>query len=155
GDMRANVYALDADTGKQLWTARADDHLTSRISGAPALHEGVIYFPISSSEEAAAAIPTYGCCTFRGSVVALDIETGHLIWKSYTIPEKPKPTKKGAGGVQLWGPAGGAVWNSPTIDPQRGVLYVGTGDAYTEPAAPTTDAAEAMDLKTGRILWSF
>ncbi len=155
GDMRANVYALDAQTGKQLWTARADDHITARISGGPALYEGRLYMPVSSSEEVAAPIPSYPCCTFRGSVVAYDANTGKQLWKSYTIPGKLVPTKKNASGVQLWGPAGGAVWNSPTIDPQRGVLYVGTGDAYTEPAAPTTDAAEAMDLQTGKIVWSF
>jgi len=155
GDMRANVYALDAETGKQLWFARADDHLTARISGGPAIHAGVLYVPVSSSEEAAAAMSTYECCTFRGSVAAYDAESGRQLWKSYTVPGDPKPTRKNANGVQLYGPAGGAVWNSPTIDPVRGVLYIGTGDAYTEPAAPTTDAVEAMDLKTGRILWSF
>jgi polyvinyl alcohol dehydrogenase (cytochrome) len=155
GDLRANVYALDAQTGKQLWTTRADDHITARISGALALHQGRVYVPISSAEEVVASLATYGCCTFRGSVVAYDSETGHQVWKSYTIPGELKPTKKNARGVQLWGPAGGAVWNSPTIDPQRGVLYIGTGDAYTHPAAPTSDAVEAMDLKTGRIVWSF
>lgn len=155
GDMRANVYALDAETGKQIWTAQADDHLTARISGGPAIHQGVLYVPVSSSEEAAAAMPTYECCTFRGSVVAFDAESGRRIWKSYTIPGDPKPTKKKSTGVQLHGPAGGAVWNSPTVDPLRGVLYIGTGDSYTDPAAPTTDAVEAMDLKTGNILWTY
>jgi polyvinyl alcohol dehydrogenase (cytochrome) len=155
GDLRANVYALDAQTGQQLWSARADDHITARISGAPALYEGRVYVPTSSGEEVVASLPTYGCCTFRGSIVAFDSETGHQIWKSYTIPDELKPTKKNAKGVQLWGPAGGAVWNSPTIDPRRGVLYVGTGDAYTQPASSTTDAVEAMDLQTGKIVWSF
>ncbi len=154
GDMRAHVYALDAQTGQQLWTVTADNHITARISGAPALYEGRLYVPISSSEEVA-ALPSYGCCTFRGSVVAYDSDTGRRLWKSYTIPEKLKPNGKNENGVQRWGPAGGAVWNSPTIDPQRGVLYIGTGDAYTEPAAPTSDAAEAMDLKTGKIVWSY
>jgi polyvinyl alcohol dehydrogenase (cytochrome) len=155
GDMRANVYALDAQTGRPIWTAKADDHITARISGAPALHAGRVYVPISSSEEVAAPLPSYACCTFRGSVVAYDADTGRRLWKSYTIPGKLQPTRKNARGIQLWSPAGGAVWNSPTIDPQRGVLYVGSGDAYTEPAAPTTDAAVAMDLKTGMILWSY
>jgi polyvinyl alcohol dehydrogenase (cytochrome) len=155
GDMRANVYALDAQTGKQLWTARADEHVTAHISGALAFYQGRVYAPVSSGEEVVASLASYGCCTFRGSTVAYDAETGLQIWKSYTIPDQLKPTRKNAGGVQLWGPAGGAVWNSPTIDAQRGVLYIGTGDAYTEPAAPTSDAVEAMDLKTGKIVWSF
>jgi polyvinyl alcohol dehydrogenase (cytochrome) len=155
GDMRANVYALDARDGKQLWTARADDHVTAHISGSLSLYHGHVYVPISSGEEVVASLPNYECCTFRGSVVAYDSESGRQIWKSYTIPEELKPTRKNAKGVQLWGPAGGAVWNSPTIDSQRGVLYIGTGDAYTHPAAATSDAAQAMDLKTGRIVWSF
>jgi polyvinyl alcohol dehydrogenase (cytochrome) len=155
GDMRANVYALDADSGKQLWTARAEDHLTARIGGAPSLHAGTLYVPVSSSEEAAAALGTYECCKFRGSVVAYDAETGKRLWKTYTIPEEPKPTRRNDNGTQLFGPAGGAVWNSPTIDPKRGVLYVGTGDAYTYPAPRTTDAVEAIDLKSGRVVWSF
>ena len=155
GDMRANVYALDAQSGKQLWSARADDHITAHISGAAALHAGVLYVPVSSAEEVVAPLPTYACCTFRGSVVAYNAEDGRQIWKSFTIPGDLQPTKKNAKGVQLWGPAGGAVWNSPTIDAQRGVLYIGTGDAYTEPAAPTTDAVEAMDLQTGKIVWVY
>lgn len=155
GDMRANVYALDADTGNQLWTARAEDHLTARVGGAPALHGGSLYVPVSSSEEAAAAMSTYECCKFRGSVVAYDAETGNRLWKTYTITAEPKPTRKNHNGTQLYGPAGGAVWNSPTIDPKRGVLYIGTGDAYTYPAPETTDAVEAIDLKTGKIVWSF
>ena len=51
-------------------------------------------------------------------------------------------------------PAGAAVWNSPTIDPKRHALYVGTGDSYTEPAARTSDSIMALDLKSGRVLWS-
>jgi polyvinyl alcohol dehydrogenase (cytochrome) len=155
GDMRANVYALDALSGKLLWTARADDHLTARISGAPALYGGRLYVPASSGEEAVSASPSYSCCTFRGSIVAFDADSGRQLWKTYTISEDLKPTKKNSSGVQLWGPAGGAVWNSPTIDAQRDALYIGTGDAYTEPAPATTDAVEALDLKTGKVLWSF
>lgn len=71
------------------------------------------------------------------------------------IPEAPKPVRKNSRGVQLYAPAGGAVWNSPTIDTERQLLYVGTGDAYTEPAPKTTDAIVALDLKTGKIVWSF
>jgi polyvinyl alcohol dehydrogenase (cytochrome) len=155
GDMRANTYALDAQTGKQLWTQELSDHYTARITGAPALYEGRLYVPISATEEAFSASPSYPCCTFRGSVVALDADTGRQLWKTYMIPEAPKPIRKNSQDVQLWAPAGAAVWNSPTIDPRRNALYVGTGDAYTEPAAKTSDAVVALDLKTGAILWSF
>jgi len=155
GDLRGNAYALDASNGKLLWTTKLDDHIVVRVTGSPVHYQGRVYFPLASMEEAVAAAPSYPCCTFRGSVVAVDAGTGQQIWKAYTIPEEPKPTKKNSSGVQLWGPAGAAIWSAPTIDPQRGALYVGTGDAYTEPAAKTSDAVLALDLKTGKLLWSF
>ncbi|MBI3303854.1 MAG: PQQ-binding-like beta-propeller repeat protein [Deltaproteobacteria bacterium] len=154
GDITANVHAVDAKTGEQLWTARIETHPVSRVTGAPALHENRLYVPVSSVEEAAGADPKYSCCTFRGSVIALDAATGKKIWQAYTIPQKPKRTKKNKLGVQLWGPAGASVWSAPTIDAQRGVLYVTTGDNYTDPATKTSDAMVAFDLKTGKMLWS-
>ena len=155
GDIRSNVYALDAATGKLLWKTHVDDHPLARITGAPALYAGRVYVPVSSSEEATSINMEYPCCTFRGSVVALNANTGRQIWKSYIIPEKPKPTRKNSLGTQLWAPAGAAVWDSPTIDAKRRVLYVGTGDSYTEPAAKTSDAVIAFDLDTGKIKWVF
>jgi polyvinyl alcohol dehydrogenase (cytochrome) len=154
GDMRGNAYALDASTGRLLWTQRVADHFLSRITGAPALYEGRLYVPVSAFEERFGEDLSYPCCTFRGSVVALDASTGEQLWKTFVIPEEPKPTKKNSRGVQLWGPAGAAVWNSPTIDAKRQALYVGTGNAYTEPAAKTSDSIVALDLKTGKFIWS-
>jgi polyvinyl alcohol dehydrogenase (cytochrome) len=55
----------------------------------------------------------------------------------------------------LWGPSGAPIWTSPAIDAKRGVLYVGTGEATSEPAAPTTDAILAIDLKDGSLKWTF
>ncbi len=155
GDMRANAYALDAETGDQLWTQNLSDHYTARITGAPSVYDGRVYVPISATEEAFSAALSYPCCTFRGSVVALDARTGQQVWRTYVIPEQPQPTRKNSAGVQLMGPAGAAVWNSPTIDPKRRALYVGTGDAFTEPAAKTSDAIVAISLDTGDIQWSF
>ena len=155
GDMRANAYAVDAATGNQLWTQNLSDHYTARITGAPSVYAGRVYVPIAATEEAFSAAPSYPCCTFRGSVVALDAATGRQVWRTYVIPERPQPVRKNSAGVQLMAPAGGAVWNSPTIDPKQHALYVGTGDAYTEPAAKNSDAVVALDLQTGNILWSF
>ncbi len=154
GDVRANVYAIDASTGRLLWETRADDHGVAGITGAPALFEGRLYVPVASREEAAGISPTYPCCTFRGSVVALNADTGRQVWKTYVIPETPKPTRKNSIGTQLWAPAGGGVWNTPTIDARLHALYVGTGNTYTEPAAERTDAILAMDLDTGKVLWA-
>ena len=156
GDFRGNVYALDASTGKPLWIRNViDNNYIARLSAGFTLYNGRLYIPVSSTEEVFSADPAYPCCSFRGSVVALDANTGRLIWKSYVIPEAPKPVRKNSRGVQLYAPAGGAVWNSPTIDTERQLLYIGTGDAYTEPAPKTTDAIVALDLKTGKIVWSF
>jgi len=154
GDAHADVYAVDAVHGTQLWKVHADDHPTARITGGVRFFEGRVYVPVASGEEGAGGSPAYQCCTARGSVVALDAATGKQIWKTYTIPDTPKPTTKNAAGTQLWGPSGAGVWNSPTIDARRRALYVGTGNAYSAPAAPTTDAIVAMDLDSGRILWS-
>jgi len=156
GDFRGNVYALDASTGKPLWIRNViNNNYIARLSAGFALYKGHLYVPVSSTEEVFGADPTYPCCKFRGSVVALDASTGQTIWKSYVIPEAPKPVRKNSRGVQLYAPAGGALWDSPTIDTERQLLYIGTGDSYTEPAPKTTDAIVALDLKTGKIVWSF
>jgi len=154
GDARANVYALDAVRGTLLWKVHVDDHPLARITGGVRFFEGRVFVPVASSEEGAGGNPVYQCCSSRGSVVALEAETGKQAWKTYTIPDPPKPTTKNAAGTQLWGPSGAGVWNSPTIDPRRRALYVGTGNAYSAPAAPTTDAIVAMSLDSGNILWS-
>jgi polyvinyl alcohol dehydrogenase (cytochrome) len=155
GDAHSNIYAVDAHNGELLWMKHADDHFTARITAAPTLHDGRIYVPVSSSEEWSGSTLDYPCCTFRGSVMALDANTGRQIWKTYTIAEEPKPTKKNSKGVQLWAPAGASVWNSPTVDAQVHAIYFGTGDSETEPAAKTSDAVMALDIGTGKVLWVF
>ena len=153
GDLKANAYAVDAVTGELIWKVHVDEHPTARVTAGPKVLENRVYVPVASGEEGAGVNPKYACCSFRGSVVALDAASGRQIWKTYTIAEEPKLVGKNANGVERWAPAGGGVWNSPTIDAKRHALYVGTGDAYTEPAPKTTDAIMAMDLATGKILW--
>jgi polyvinyl alcohol dehydrogenase (cytochrome) len=148
-----NAYAVNATTGALVWKTKVEDHPAARIIGAPTLYSGILYVPVTSIEEVTGSAPSYQCCTFRGNVVALDIATGRQIWKGYTIPEAPRPTKRNAMGTQLYGPSGAAVWSAPTIDVQRGALYVATGDNYSDPPAETSDAIVAFDLATGRMLW--
>jgi polyvinyl alcohol dehydrogenase (cytochrome) len=152
-DQKGFVYALDAATGRRLWTRKVDDHPLVRLTGSPALYEGRLYVPTSSYEEGGKP-PGYACCTFRGSIVALDAATGDVIWKSYTIAEEPRLLRAFADGTELRGPSGGAIWSAPTIDVKRGALYVGVGNTYSGAAQPTTDAVLALDLKTGRIRWA-
>jgi polyvinyl alcohol dehydrogenase (cytochrome) len=154
GDIRAQVYALDAQTGKQLWKIKVDDHAFARITGAPSYANGRLYVPVSSVEEVAGARPNYPCCTFRGSVVALDVATGKQIWKSYMIPEAPKEVGKNSVGTPQFRSAGAAIWTSPTIDVAKNMIYVATGNAYTSPAAPTSDAVVALAMSDGAIQWT-
>jgi polyvinyl alcohol dehydrogenase (cytochrome) len=154
GDQRANVYAVDALTGKLLWKARSDEHPAAVITGSPTLAGGVLFVPVSSFEEATGANPRYSCCTFRGSINAFDAATGKLLWKSYTIPVEPKPTTTNSAGVQLMGPSGAAVWSSPTFDAAKGMVYVTTGDNYSDPATDTSDAILAFNAETGAFGWS-
>ncbi len=153
GDIGAKVYALDAATGERIWDTEVDPHQFARITGAPILHETRLFVPVSSVEEVAGARPKYECCTFRGSLVALDAATGKKIWQRHMIADSPKPVKKNPQGTQLWHPAGAAIWSSPTLDLKRRLIYVGTGNAYTAPAAVTSDAIVAIDMGTGAIRW--
>jgi polyvinyl alcohol dehydrogenase (cytochrome) len=136
-----------------LWKVKVDDHPAASVTGTPVVFSGVVYVPVSSIEEATGSRPTYECCTFRGSVVALDAATGRQIWKSYTIPEAPHPTTTNAIGTQLHGPSGASVWSAPTIDVQRQALYLATGNSYSYPPSDMSDAVIAFDLKTGGMLW--
>lgn len=154
GDAKGTMYALDADTGRMIWKSKPIEHPASLITATPRFYDGVIYQPIASDEEGLALKPDYPCCTFRGSVVALDAATGKTIWQGFTIAQEPAPSRKGPTGLQQYGPSGAAVWSSPTVDPKAGALYVATGDNYYDPPTNTSDAVLAMDLKTGKLLWS-
>lgn len=155
GDGHANVYALDAQTGRLLWKTKVDPHFVARITAGTTYYDGKLFVPVSSSEEFSSGHADYSCCTARGSVVALDANTGKQIWKAWVVPEEPKPYRTQPNGVVLYKPAGGAVWNAPTVDPVRGAVYFGTGDATTAPPAKTTDAIMAVDINTGKLLWSY
>jgi polyvinyl alcohol dehydrogenase (cytochrome) len=154
GDQVGWFYALDAETGKQLWKKRPEPHESTRLTGAPTAYQGTVFVPVSSWEENRTINPEYPCCTFRGSVVAYRISDGSQIWKTYTIPQKPKVTGKDKSGVEQWGPSGGSVWGSPTLDAKRGLLYATTGDNFSSPSTPMSDSVMALELATGRIVWS-
>ncbi len=150
GDRSAVMYALNASTGKLLWKVRPVQHILASVTASPQFYKGVIYQGFSSLEESLAADPKAVCCTFRGSVAALDAATGRTIWQSFTIAERANALASGKG----QGPSGAAIWSTPTIDEQKGALYVATGDNYSDPVTDTSDAVLAFDLKTGKLLWS-
>jgi polyvinyl alcohol dehydrogenase (cytochrome) len=159
----ANLMALNRQTGKLHWKTQVDDQGMAIITGSPLVYRDTIYVGISSNEEILAILNSYKCCTFRGSVVAVDANTGKVLWKTYTIPDN---------GGKPGGYSGNPVWQPPAIDPERGLLYVGTGNNYDVPAsvlacaakdpkadctAPDDyfDTALALDLQSGRIRWSY
>jgi polyvinyl alcohol dehydrogenase (cytochrome) len=158
----ANVISVDRETGTLRWMTQVDAHPAAIITGSPVVFDGVIYIGVSSTEETLALDPTYPCCSFRGSIVALNEKKGTILWKTFDMPDN---------GGQTGGYSGGAIWQPPAIDPKRGVLFIGTGNNYTAPAdveacqnatplANCTaaddffDTAFALDLKTGQIKWA-
>src|SRR5258706_16340713 len=148
------VRAFDAQTGKELWrSARLEDPPVSVLTGSPVVVDDRLIVPISSIEEAAAMSKAYACCTFRGSVAALDLKTGKLLWKTSMVPEPSKVIREKEGGLKVTGPAGAAIWSAPSIDRKRGVAYVVTGDSYTDIDTVGPDSVVAVDLKTGAIRW--
>ena len=81
------------------------------------------------------------------------VRDGGIVWKSFLV-DQPKRTGKTANGTATFGPSGAGVWSSPTIDEKRGLLYITTGDNYSHPSTATSDAVMALDIKTGKIVWS-
>ncbi|HEV8393881.1 MAG TPA: PQQ-binding-like beta-propeller repeat protein [Vicinamibacterales bacterium] len=154
GDTAANIYGLDAETGRELWVRKVDEHPLARITASPTLHEGRVYVGMSSYEESQGADPQYGCCTFRGSVSALDAATGAVVWKTALISDPLQRRGTSTAGVPLWGPSGSAVWSAPTIDAARLRLYVATGNAYSGPPVSSSNAVVALDLADGAVKWT-
>ena len=154
GDQIGWFYAVEAETGRLLWKNKPEQHESTKLTGSPVVHEGVVYVPAASWEETRPQNPGYTCCTFRGSVTAMRVADGSQVWKSFAIPEEPRDTGgKLRDGRPEWGPSGAGIWSAPALDTARGRLYVTTGNSYTL-SSENTDAVIAMELATGRIVWS-
>ena len=152
-DQIGGVHALDARTGKRLWRVRPEAHEATRLTATPAVFNNVVFVAAASWEETRSIDPNYQCCTFRGSITALRVSDGGVVWKTFLVPP-PAATGKTSVGTPTFGPSGAGVWAVPTIDARRGLLYITTGDNYSHPATETSDAVVALDVKTGRIVWS-
>jgi polyvinyl alcohol dehydrogenase (cytochrome) len=146
------AYALDAENGALIWKTQVDHQQEVQMTGSPVLHGGRLYIPVSSAEEAIATDDAYECCKFRGAVVSVDAVTGKVLWESF-MGGPARPFKKNTKGVQMYGPAGAAIWAAPTIDAKRGLLYVATGDSYTDIDMDRAEAVVALDLDTGAVRW--
>ena len=164
----ANLIAVDRRTGALRWITRVESHIAAQITGSPVVFNGIVYVGVSSAEETFAfGGKRYPCCSFRGSVVAVDAQSGKIRWKTYLVPDN---------GGMPGGYSGAAVWQSPAVDSLRHQLYVGSGNNYSAPAsvlacqqqaiasrnaatdceAPEDhfDSALALDLADGHIRWS-
>ena len=153
GDILARAYAVDAQTGELKWMTKVDDHPNATITGSPVVVENRLYVPVSSLEVVNAIDPAYECCTFRGSLVALDTSDGSVVWKTYSIDRPASEVGVTSAGTKILAPSGAPMWNSPVVDLQRRRLYAGTGESYSSPAGGTSDAIIAFDMDSGEIVW--
>jgi polyvinyl alcohol dehydrogenase (cytochrome) len=154
GDQRATAYAIDTITGKEVWKRRVDTHQAAAITGAITISDGKAFVPVQGlNEEGTGGRGNSPCCTFRGSLSALDANTGAVLWKAYTIDE-PKPRGENSrSGADAFGPAGGSIWGAPTVDTKRKAVYVATGNGYADPPQKMTDAIVAFDIDKGTVKW--
>lgn len=169
----ASLYAVNRETGELVWRARLDDHPLSVATQSPVLYQGRVYVGVSSVENILAPLdPAYPCCSFRGSLLALDARSGKILWKSYMVPDNGGRTD-GFSGAGVWG-------STPVIDQKRNLVYITTGQNYkvpeslqrcfrnpdADPAAVERCRAEqdpadnrfnsfvALDLDTGAVVWT-
>ncbi|GAA4399197.1 PQQ-binding-like beta-propeller repeat protein [Nibrella viscosa] len=154
-DQVTNVYALDVRTGSLLWKKRAGIQAQSANTGSVVVYDNVVIVPLTSREVSLSRDPKYPCCTSSGEVVALSATNGDIRWRHRVVPEEATEQGKKSNGQPFYGPSGAPVWSSPTIDARRGLVYIGTGENYTYPATATSDAIQALDIRTGKVVWSF
>lgn len=168
----AHLFAVNRWTGRLVWNTQVESHGAAVITADPVVHGNSVYAGVSSIEEGFASNGDYTCCTFRGSVVSVDLRTGRKNWQTYTLPED----LVAACDAVDCGYSGNAVWSKPVIDPATGSLYTATGNNYTVPNAVEECVQEALaqekpfdhcsdprdlqetimslDLRTGRIKWT-
>ena len=148
------AYALDAESGKARWTTQIETHPLNRATAAPSIHDGRVFFPMSSIEDPLTHVPSHSCCTSRGSVTAIDATTGKILWKQYTVEKTPSQITAAVGGLPArFSPAGGSIYTPLTVDARRGVVYASTAEAYTDEDAKGAYSVIALDLKTGERRW--
>jgi polyvinyl alcohol dehydrogenase (cytochrome) len=154
GDQRATAYAIDTITGKEVWKRRVDTHQAAAITGAITIEGDKAFVPVQGlNEEGTGGRGNAACCTFRGSLSAVDMNSGTVLWKTYFVDESKPRGKNTRSGADVFGPSGGSVWGAPTVDTRRKVVYVATGNGYTDPPQPMTDAIVALDIEKGTIKW--
>ncbi|XOV82594.1 MAG: PQQ-binding-like beta-propeller repeat protein [bacterium] len=152
-DWSKSAVAIDADTGARLWKTQIETVSGVQMTGAPTLFDGILLVPVSTGNEAFARNDDYECCRFIGSLVALDAVSGEILWKRYTTDQPNLPYRLNKKGQQMWGPSGGSIWTAPTVDAERGWVYVSTSNSHTDMPHDGSNSVMAIDLKTGEVIW--
>jgi polyvinyl alcohol dehydrogenase (cytochrome) len=127
------VHAVDRDSGDELWSVDIEDAPLDRVWSSPVVVDGTIVIGSASYQVFVPAEPA-----FRGSIVGLDAETGELRWRT-SVCDHPC--------------TGVSVWSSAAADPDLGLAFIGTGQAYSDEAGPMSDSLVALDYETGEIAW--
>ncbi|MGQ0733294.1 MAG: outer membrane protein assembly factor BamB family protein [Acidobacteriota bacterium] len=143
------AFAVDAQSGKELWRSRIAGG--GGMRGSPTLAGGRIYVPITGSETMVGEKGT--CCRTRGAVVSIDANNGQIVWRADTIQEPLTQIGAKKDGTPVMGPSGASVWNAPTVDLKRRRVYVGTGNSFGPVAASTSDSIMAFNIDDGKIVW--
>ncbi len=146
----ANVIALDAKTGKEVWKQNAIDFKTGySMTGAPLVADGVVLTGVSGAE--------FGT---RDFIDGWDPETGKHLWRTYTIPAKGEPGNDTWPG-DTWQLGGGSTWITGSYDPELKTVYWGVGNPGPFNAGVRkgdnlyTCSVLALDPHTGSIKWYY
>lgn len=146
--------ALSAATGAVRWKTQVEEHPLSRGTAAPTVAGGRVFVPMSSIEDPLTHNSSHTCCTSRGSVTALDAQTGERIWKQYAIANAPEPLETNKDGIPTrFGPAGASIYTPLAFDEQRGRVYATTAESYTDDNPPGAYSVIAFDAATGARVW--
>ena len=148
------VHAVDARTGKAVWTKHVGTYSYSTTTGTPTVLKDRVIVPVAQFEIVFGGQNKVACCNNHGYVLSLDPKTGEQQWRYDTMPEATLTRDRGDG-KPLMGPSGAPIWNSPVVDEKRNLVYFATGESNSPPAHKNTDAVIAIDLKTGKEKWSF
>jgi quinohemoprotein ethanol dehydrogenase len=146
----ATLVALSQTTGGVVWTA-SNGHWQEgyTMTMAPLYYNGLVIVGVSGGE--------YGA---RGSVTAYDARNGHLVWRFYTVPAPGEPGATTWPPGESWRTGGGTVWSTPSVDPDTGLLYFTTGNAYPwSNRGPGDDlytsSFVALNAMTGAYAWHY
>ncbi|HAJ75578.1 MAG TPA: hypothetical protein DCM64_03895 [Gammaproteobacteria bacterium] len=155
-DQRGMIHTTNAENGESIWVASGQaSGNQGMLTGTPVIYEDKIIVPVSGSGVITGGNPNYECCENHGAVTALDVRTGEKLWEYHTMPAADYTGMESSTGVKQRGPSGAPIWSTPTVDAERGQVYVTTGENTSHPTTNTSDAIIALDLETGEEIWVF